>query len=122
MKIGSLLFLFVIFSSCSDNDDEITNSCGITNPLVELEWLRTEIDKRKEEVTEDSKYCYILQAIHKGKTIFLYQDCNPFINKVIPILDCEGNSLGFLGGDILSIDITNSTIIYKPSDFACQLE
>lgn len=122
MKIGSLLFLFVIFSSCSDNDDEITNSCGITNPLVELEWLRTEIDKRKEEVTEDSKYCYILQAIHKGKTIFLYQDCNPFINKVIPILDCEGNSLGFLGGDILSIDITNSSIIYKPSDFACQLE
>ena len=115
-----LLFLLVVLSSCSEDDDEITNSCGISNPLVELEWLKTEIDKRQKEVSQDSKYCYISQAVHKGKTVFLYEDCNPFIDKVIAVLDCEGNSLGFIGGGISITAIINSSIIYRPTDFVCE--
>ncbi len=55
-----------------------------------LTWLREEINRREANPSEDLKYRYIAQSGLKGQTVFIYWDCNPVVNKVIPIFNCDG--------------------------------
>lgn len=94
--------------------------CDFNNPVEDLDWLRFEIQQRELNPTEDMKYCYITQGEVNNKPVFLYWDCNPVINKVIPVHDCLGNVLSFLGGDTISIeDVKNQKIVWKPDGFLC---
>ena len=94
--------------------------CSFEDPVMDLEWLASEIRRREIQATDQTKYCYISQAEFNGEPVFLYFDCNPLINKVIPIFDCLGRSLGFLGTeDIDPNDISDYQIIWQPEDFVC---
>jgi len=119
-----LIFTLVIANiiSCSNNDDlPVIAACGVNNPVQELDWLKAEIERRKRNTTEDSQYCYIVQAMANEQTIFLYKDCNPLVNKIIPIKDCSGASAGFLGDENYPVErITMEEIIYRPADFNCR--
>lgn len=108
--------------SCSDTDDTPESSCGVSDPKLELEWLKTEITNREANLSEDSKYCYIEQADLQGQTVFIYQDCNPAINKVIPVYDCSGNQIGLLHSDISPNSLNEGFILWKTADFACTQE
>lgn len=119
-KIALLLFIMITLS-CSDNDDNILPACGVVNPLEELPWLKAEKDRRENNPTADTKYCYISQAEYNNQTVFIYFDCNPLINKVIPIYDCEGNLLNDSPENEISFEeLTNTIIIWKPADFVCE--
>ncbi len=121
--------LFIIFSAvllnfgCSDDDLNfpVIAACGVDNPIEDLAWLKSEVQRRKNDTSADAVYCYIEQAINNGETIFIYNDCNPLVNKVVPVLDCSGTSVGFLGDENNDVaTITRRTIIFRPSDFACE--
>ncbi|PRX57953.1 DUF4377 domain-containing protein [Flagellimonas meridianipacifica] len=95
-------------------------SCEFEEPATDLEWLRIEIERRELNINEQTKYCYISQAEYEGEPVFLYFDCNPVINKVIPVLDCLGTSIGFLGdSEIDQNELSDLKIIWQPDDFAC---
>ncbi|MEM8847081.1 MAG: DUF4377 domain-containing protein [Bacteroidota bacterium] len=95
-------------------------TCSFEDPTADLEWLRIEIERREANRNEQTKYCYISQAEYQDSPVFLYFDCNPAINKVIPVFDCLGKSIGFLGdGEIDQNSLTNFKIIWQPDDFAC---
>ncbi|QLG44345.1 hypothetical protein [Costertonia aggregata] len=116
-----ILLIGILLQSCTDNDDT-SAACGVDNPLLELAWLKTEIENRENNPTEDMKYCYITQADYNGKTVFIYSDCNPLVNKITPIYDCEGNWLNDSAENQISFnDLQNSVIIWKPDNFACQI-
>lgn len=120
-RFTAILFS-VWFISCSNDGFSFfeLQTCG-ENALSELDWLRQEIQKRRQDSSEDAKYCYITKASVNGQTVFLYEDCNPLINKVIPIFDCQGNELGFWGDPNFQPEhIKDKTIIFSPSDFACR--
>ncbi len=115
-----LICCFAIVLSCSDDDDNSASAaCGVARPAEDLTWLREEIEKRVQSTSEDNKYCYIEQAIWNEQEVFIYFDCNPFVNKVFPVFDCEGVSLGAIGIDISADDIEESCVIWLPDDFAC---
>lgn len=123
MKKALLLLSLTVFlaTSCSDNDDTIIPACGINNPKEDLEWLKTEIGRRNQNPSDDMKYCYIVQAQLNAQDVFIYQDCNPVINKAIFIMNCEGNTVDTEDNPTAFDQLTNKMIIWKRDDFACQV-
>ncbi len=123
MKNFALLLFFICFlSGCKDNDDIIIiPACGVVNPLQGLEWLKTEINRRNQNLSEDMKYCYIVQAEYNGETVFAYADCNPLVNKAIPVLNCEGVSPNTQSNPIPFDDLQNKRIIWKGNNFVCEV-
>ncbi|TMM56159.1 hypothetical protein FEE95_16165 [Maribacter algarum] len=117
-----LFYILFVLLSCSDNDDTIMPACGVNNPIQELEWLRTEIERRKANPNEDMKYCYIIQAEFNGEDIFVYEDCNPFVDKAIPFFNCEGTMINTQDNPIGFDDIRNKVIIWKPKNFVCNID
>ncbi|MEL6918549.1 MAG: DUF4377 domain-containing protein [Bacteroidota bacterium] len=94
--------------------------CEFENPAEDLDWLRIEIQKREGNPSEDMKYCYITQAEYDANPVFVYMDCNPFINKVIPIFDCLGTQLN-KDNNLFLDDLENAKIIWQPTDFVCDV-
>ncbi|QCW99114.1 hypothetical protein FGM00_02910 [Aggregatimonas sangjinii] len=119
-KFSILLLICMPLLSCSNDDVPVIAACGVANPIEDLVWLREEVARRVENNDPNAHYCYIVQAKTDTQTIFIFEDCNPIINKVAPILDCTGTSLGFLGDENYSSDsISERKIVYRPSDFKC---
>lgn len=122
--IVCIITLISFTFSCSDDDDDlpIISACGVDNPVRDLPFLRTEIAEREQNPTQDTQFCFITQGTLNGETVFVYQDCNPSINKIIPIFDCEGILLNGLDNSIISIgEVTDQVIIWQPNDFVCQV-
>ena len=88
----------------------------------DLEWLKREVDRRNQNLTEDMKYCYILQAEFKTATVFRYEDCNPAISKFVITLNCAGERIDSNENGISLEDLKNRRVIWKTNDFACQLD
>lgn len=106
--------------SCSGNDDDIISACAVNNPAEDLEWLKAEIERRRENPTDDMKYCYIVQAQLNGQDVFIYEDCNPLINKAVFILNCEGIGINTQDNPTAFDQVVNKIIIWKGNNFTCQ--
>ncbi len=118
------IVIFFLLAACSNDDNtpiETNAACGVDNPTAQLTWLRTEIERREQDGGSALRYCYILQGELAGATVFVYEDCNPLVNKIIPILDCEGVQLNNQENPIGLNTIENRKIIWKTSDFACNV-
>lgn len=120
--VFTVLFAFIL--SCSDNDDKLSvnAACGVDNPVEELAWLKSEIDNRNLRNTESMKYCYIVQGEYEDETVFVYEDCDPAVNKIVPVLNCEGVVLNTNGNSIGLGSIENKTIIWKGNNFVCNTD
>ena len=119
---GNPLFYILalsLFMSCSDRDDTIHVICGVNDPTEELAWLKAEITIRRRDVSEEAKYQYISQAVWEGSTVFLYRNCDPKGNSIIPVYSCEGELLGEIGKNFVLDDFSNLLILFKPLDFVC---
>ncbi|UOY07530.1 DUF4377 domain-containing protein [Muricauda sp. SCSIO 64092] len=100
---------------------KIPAECTFESPNNDLDWLRFEIEKRETNITDASKYCYISQGEFQDKPVFLYRDCNPAANTAVPVFDCLGTVLGYVGdGTVDFDDIQNQYIIWQPQEFVCQ--
>jgi len=108
-----LLGLFALIS-CSKTDKQPNNTCGVVNPIAELNWLNEAIQE-----IEDDKYAYYSTAKLKGSTVFFYDNCNPLINYASILVDCEGKRIG-LKNTYLS-DLTDVSILWKHNDSLCNL-
>lgn len=100
--------------SCNTNDNDISE-ISLERPL----WLETEIKSREQDTSEDINYCYILEGEYENETVFIFGDCNPVLNKITPVYNYQGDSIGFLEVDFLSDTITNNCLIWKPDEFSC---
>ncbi len=123
MKKIVVLFFFALFLlvCCSNDDDNVRPACGVLNPVQDLAWLKSEIERRNANPSEDMKYCYIVQATLNAQDVFIYEDCNPLIDKAIFILDCEGNAIDTSDSSNSFADLESRKVIWKPRDFVCDL-
>lgn len=126
MKKGflALVTICIFIYSCSDNDDKlsVTPACGVDNPIEELAWLKSEIDNRNQSNRESMKYCYIVQGEYEGETVFVYEDCDPAVNKIVPVFNCDGVVINTDGNSIGLDNINNKTIVWKGNNFACNTD
>jgi hypothetical protein len=118
MKFSPLL-LFLIIAGCTYNHvpDPRFNTCGVDDPITELPWLSAKIDELQQF---SSPYTFVEQAIYKNETVYIFNNCCPFCNTIVPVLDCSGRKLFLLsGGESDNEKLHNRFIIWKPADYAC---
>lgn len=117
-----LSICFLVLSCNSDNAAvQSKNFCSADDPIEDLDWLRAEVAERTENMDASSKYYYISQAITREGTVFIYGNCDPVANTVLPVFNCSGENIGFIGdGNFTDEALTSAKIIWKPEDFACQ--
>jgi len=122
MKKAIIASIFLSFISCeNDNLDlPIIAACDVNNPIDELSWLKKQVSEIENNEGEIAKYFFIEIANYKNETVFIANNCCPICNTVVPIFDCEGQSLGLLGSDILLNELSNTRIIFKGEDFSCE--
>ncbi|MCK5704896.1 MAG: hypothetical protein KAI29_27280 [Cyclobacteriaceae bacterium] len=118
--------IVIIFSllvlSCKEEDVVV---CYETNPLEELEWLKTEIEYLNQADSATAKYFYVSQAEYKDSTIFIIANCCPFCYTIMYAYNCSGEIVGNLGYGDDDIDIhilENATVIWRHDDSGCLLE
>ena len=121
MKRALLISILLLINSCSKYD---IPKCDFEDATQDLPWLKVIIDEREVNPTADMKYCYISQAELKQKTVFIFNDCNPAIDKVVFLVDCEGEPVKNKKGENVGTGVNgfkDERIIWKPVDFACDL-
>ena len=97
-------------------------ACTFENPVQDLEWLQTEISFREANPNEELQYCYITQASIDGNPVFVYRDCNPFIDKIDPVFNCFGVFLGFVGDEGVEFSaLADEKLVWSPNTFSCIL-
>ncbi len=121
-KIVTILFISVLFLSCSGKGNTITAACGVDNPIEDLAWLKDYIEELKNSSQDLSQYFFVAQGTYNRETVFVFNNCCPNCTTIVPIFDCEGNSLGQMDDMIKREEITGTTIIYKPANFACSVQ
>ena len=120
-------FFFIVSVLClsySCNKYDIPE-CDFVDATQDLLWLKTIIDEREANPTEGMKYCYIVQAELQRKTVFIFGDCNPSIDKLTFVLNCEGEPILDNDGENIIAnqeDITNQILIWSPDDFICNFD
>jgi len=119
--ILTLTLLLLTMLSCKDDDDNLlSNTCQVSNPIEDLDWLKEKIEELAQTDSEFLKYFYVSQNTYMDKTVFIFPNCCPSCNTVVPVYDCEGNHIGFVGDENISTNILNNdTIIWKPENFSC---
>jgi len=106
--------------SCEKEGCMPSNTCGVTNPTEELGWLKAEIADREQRTSDFNKYFYIQQAEYNGQTIFIYSNCCPMCNTIVPVYNCQGELLFYLNQDPeKDKEIKSEKVVWKPADFAC---
>ncbi|ALI99417.1 DUF6970 domain-containing protein [Rufibacter tibetensis] len=86
------LLCLIAFTSCEE--EQVYKTCVVENPVQELEWLRVKVSE-----LQKSEYCQFVQTGNfKGRTVFVVGNCDPLINSINSVYDCDGNLLCY-GGD-----------------------
>lgn len=110
--LSSISLLLVSFVHISCKKDQ---KCNVSNPVEELAWLKESINEVKQD-----QYSYFMMAKYKKETVFYYGNCNPVINYVSYILNCNGEPLGYTNE--LFNDLTDIKLIWKHELSACSFQ
>lgn len=103
-KIFLLLIIPLLIISCDNDDDRLTNTCSVSNPIEDFVWLKEIIaDIEQSSLTDEF---YISQAIYKAKTVFIVGNCCALCNTVLPVYNCEGKLISRLGCSEESINFS----------------
>jgi hypothetical protein len=112
-----LFSVFLLVFSC-EKDHLSDNTCNVSNPLIELDWLKNAIQNTEQLSPDVSKYYYVSMAKYNGETVFIEGNCDPLANSVFTVLNCTGESIGVMG-EINPDSLTDRKIIWKTTDSAC---
>ncbi|MDP5157063.1 MAG: hypothetical protein NWQ07_00620 [Flaviramulus sp.] len=121
-KLLSLLFIILLCNaSCnSNNDNELNNTCNVSNPTKNISWLREAIEELERSNSDLKLYFYVSQNTLEDETIFIFPNCCPQCSTLIPVFNCEGTLLGYVGDENFENSLLeNDTIIWKPKQFSC---
>ena len=124
MRHFLLILMSITFTTSCDHGNGLENSCLVNDPTNDLPWLKSEIEKLEQGYRDNPelyRYFYVYQAEFKGQTVFIFDSCCPFCNMVVPVMNCQGDLLGYMGSGNDFSKITRETIIWQPPDFACIL-
>lgn len=84
--IFALMLLFGLTSACEKSDSQL---CGGNNPEESLPWLKAEI-----QTLSSSAYCTsVSRSTYKNETVFIFSNCDPNVNSVPALYDCDGRQL-----------------------------
>lgn len=118
------LLLFAIFSiallACED-EPVTANECFTSDPVQELAWLDTQIQNLEGSVS--SEFLYVSQNDYNDMVVFIFGNCCPYCNYIIPVYNCAVEFIGNVGNGTDSIDqsvLDDDQIIWKGEGSECE--
>ena len=117
------LFTLCCCLSCAneDNDVAVIAACGVPNPIEDLDWLQNRVQELRENESDEAQYFFVSQAVFKGETVFIFNNCCPFCNIVAPVFDCAGLQIGLLNNEVPEGELSDTQLVFRPDTFSCQL-
>ncbi|MCW3787629.1 hypothetical protein [Plebeiibacterium sediminum] len=110
------LIISVTFNSCDKADDnDKVDICDVSNPAEDIPWLKNAIDDVKED-----EYAYYVKAVYNGATVFYYGNCNPVVDYISIVQNCDGDNLGFTNE--FYDDLTDISVIWKHENSKCDFQ
>ncbi len=96
-KVLKLLFVFIIMTSCSENEKNIEkNKCETDVPIENISWLKTK--KETFEKLMGSERVEIYSYSYNNETVFLIDDCINCADKLTVVYNCSGEKICEFGG------------------------
>lgn len=123
MKPRFLLLLLVvsILLTFSCNEESQPNaSCSVENPIEDLDWLAAAIHTMSESGM--SQFLYVTQARYGFTTVFIFGNCCPNCSSIIPVYNCSGDRIGYIGngdGDIDANLLNSDVLVWKADNSSC---
>ena len=96
MKKGILLFLILTVLNCKEDEAVIASTCGVDNPLNDIEWLK-EI-RLNFEISASLSKKKIIQYDYKNQTVFLIDGCVQCPDFITVVYNCDQEVLCEFGG------------------------
>ncbi|MEP1487999.1 MAG: hypothetical protein ABJK28_06200 [Algibacter sp.] len=103
----------------------INNTCSVSDPIEDLDWLKTLIEDTQKYRGFQEGDIYISQVEYEENTLFIFGNCCATCNSVFSVYNCEGDIIGRLGYDVeddfvYPFDLLAlSSIIWTPPNFIC---
>lgn len=95
MNYLRVLCLLLLFSFTACEEEQIQQTCTVANPAQNIAWL-----KSKTQELQTSEFCQVVQrGSLKGRSVFVIQNCDPSINAIQTVYDCDGNIICYSGDD-----------------------
>lgn len=119
------MYVLLLALGCNNDDLNlpVVSACNVENPIEDLEWLRGQITELKKLNSDLTQYFFIEQAEYQNETIFISNNCCPFCNTIVPMYNCSGDNIGLFGDENFnSSTISNRAIIFRSSDFGCEID
>lgn len=114
MKIvQKLLVLTVVLMSMLNiacEKENVEKKCDVSNPVDELPWLNS-------LVISFSEYDYIMTANYNGQTVFIYGNCNPVVNYVPAVYNCNGDVI--TDANDIQDELSDSEVIWTHENSEC---
>lgn len=115
LGFAAILVSITIISCNKDDNGDSSNIYNVSNPTEEILWLKNAIDRVKQD-----EYSYYVMATYKGETVFYYGNCNPLVNYVSVLQNCNGDNLGYTSDK--QNELTNLKIVWKHENSKCNLQ
>lgn len=114
-----IILITLLLFSCYKNQQQVVNvnTCGVTNPVEDLSWLKDRIDALLTNA-QTVRYQYVSQADYRGKTVFIFGNCDPLSLSVFPVINCSNVQLGTVG-QIPVDSLKNQRTLWKTQNSLC---
>ncbi len=92
MKRIFVLSILICFlsQSCKNDDDSLNNTCNVSNPIEDFDWLKEIVEDFQQSSQVDEAYIY--QSTYERKTVFIIGSCCAYCNTFISVAYCNGES------------------------------
>ncbi len=113
--IITILLMSLVLISCEKTGNN--DICNVSDPVEDLDWLRSAIEENEQSDSDLSRYIYYMTAKYDGKTVFFNGNCHPAVNYVSFVLDCNGDTLG--NTNDLYDELTDIHLLWKHEESEC---
>lgn len=113
-----ILITLIVFSCYKTQQVTNVNTCGVANPVQDLPWLKNRIEALLTSSAQTIRYQYVSQADYRGKTVFIFSNCDPLSLSVFPVYNCSNVQLGTVG-QIPSDSLKNRKTLWKTQNSLC---
>lgn len=111
MKLKLFFIAALFFSACLLLTCEKSNGlCSGNDPMNDLPWLEQEIAR-----LSSLNQCYnVSRSTYQKQTVFIISNCEPNINSVPILYNCDGNVLNLSAADYQNLKFSGSIeLIWK---------
>ena len=111
------VIIFAIFIFSCNKSKLSNNTCNVSDPIEELNWLKKEIAELKQSNSEYSKASYYNIATYKRKTVFYYGSCHPSADYAFILRNCNGDEVSSVNA--VMKDLKYVEVLWKHPDNQC---